>query len=47
MPAMARSSVAKPDAFTAGPSTYTAIELTPKDTASRMPATRERIRSST
>ncbi len=46
-PAMTRRSVVKPAAFTVGPSRYTASELTPNDTASRVPATRERIRSST
>src|SRR5215468_4138374 len=47
MPAVTVSSAPKPAAFTVGPSTYTASELTPNDTARRMPATRERIRSST
>src|SRR5262249_16745221 len=46
-PAITRSSVAKPAVLTTGPSNHTAAELTPKDTVSRMPLTRERIRSST
>src|SRR6266511_712299 len=45
--AITSRSVVNPDAFTAGPSRYTASELTPNDTVSRMPATRERSRSST
>ena len=40
-------SVLKPPALTTGPSSQTASELMPIDTVSRMPATRERMRSST
>ena len=46
-PASARSKVEKPAVLTVGPSRYTASELTPKETASRVPVTRERRRSST
>ncbi len=47
MQAIASSSVLKPPALTTGPSSHTASELMPIDTVSRMPATRERMRSST
>ena len=47
MPAMTNSRFANPATFTTGPSMYTASELMPKDTASRIPLTRERIESST
>ena len=47
MPASAAKSVAKPAALTIGPSSQTAIELTPNATVSRIPDTRERMRSST
>src|SRR6185295_15382574 len=40
-------SAEKPAVLTMGPSRYTASELTPNDTASRLPATRERMWSST
>lgn len=46
-PAIATRRVAKPAAFTSGPSAHTARPLTPNDTARRIPLTRERIRSST
>ena len=39
--------VENPEAFTIGPIIQTAKELTPKDTANRIPETRERIVSST
>src|SRR6266571_3215891 len=45
--AITESSVVNPAALTVGPSRYTASELTPNDTASRIPDTRERMRSST
>ena len=45
--AITTSNVRKPAALTTGPSAHTASELTPKATASRIPDTRERIRSST
>ena len=47
IPAMIHSSVANPTLFTMGPSYHTAAELKPNATVSRMPATRERSRSST
>src|SRR3546814_14540910 len=47
MPAIIRNKLEKLEALTIGPSNHTANELTPNDTARRMPATRERILSST
>jgi len=46
-PAITANNTAKPPAFTSGPNSHTAIELIPKEMARRMPATRERNRSST
>ncbi len=46
-PASTINRLPKPAAFTTGPSAHTARELMPTDTVSRMPATRERMRSST
>ena len=42
-----RSSKRKPAAFTSGPSSQTASELTPNATVNRIPLTREREQSST
>ena len=47
MAAMASSRLENPAALTIGPKAYTARELMPKETASRMPVTRERMASST
>ena len=47
MTASIHSAVVKPIVFTIGPSSHTASELIPNATVSRMPATRERSRSST
>ncbi|CFL93627.1 Uncharacterised protein [Bordetella pertussis] len=47
MTAMPANRLPKPACLTTGPSSHTASELTPNDTVSRMPATRERLRSST
>ena len=47
MHAIANINAPKPAALTTGPSSHTASELMPNDTVSRMPATRERMRSST